>query len=168
MIERGRVTKGDKKLGGLGLTAKGKKQLKTNGPETWTRPPKPPSKCLAGRGLAFAKNLTLARGQILMPDNYDPIERPRHYCHRGGIEPFAFIQSNHLGFAAGNVFKYFIRYEEKGGSWIWKRHVGIWIDCLMKNYPADAWTWQMSSDGLPRQPACYAGYRKAVAMSIRF
>ena len=50
-----------------------------------------------------------------MPDNYDPIERPRHYCHCGGIEPFEFIQSNHLGFAAGNVIKYIIRYEEKGG-----------------------------------------------------
>ena len=59
MIERGRVTKGDKKLGGLGLTAKGKKQLKTNGPETWTRPPKPPSKCLAGARLGLSPNLTL-------------------------------------------------------------------------------------------------------------
>ena len=48
-----------------------------------------------------------------MPDDYDPINRPRHYCHRGGIEPFDFIQSNHLGFAAGNVIKYVIRYEEK-------------------------------------------------------
>ena len=48
-----------------------------------------------------------------MPDDYEPINRPRHYCHRGGIEPFEFIQSNHLGFAAGNVIKYVIRYEEK-------------------------------------------------------
>ena len=50
-----------------------------------------------------------------MPDDYDPIERPRHYCHKGGIESFEFIQSNRLGFAAGNVVKYIIRYEEKGG-----------------------------------------------------
>jgi len=48
-----------------------------------------------------------------MPDDYDPINRPRHYCHRGSIEPFEFIQSNHLGFAAGNVIKYVSRYEEK-------------------------------------------------------
>ena len=46
-----------------------------------------------------------------MPDDYDPINRPRHYCHRGGIEPFEFIQSNRLGFAAGNVVKSVIRYE---------------------------------------------------------
>ena len=50
-----------------------------------------------------------------MPDNYNPIERPRYYCHRGCIEPFESIQSNHLGFAAGNVIKYIIRYEDKGG-----------------------------------------------------
>ncbi|HJM93751.1 MAG: DUF3310 domain-containing protein [Alphaproteobacteria bacterium] len=30
------------------------------------------------------------------------------------IEPFEFIQSNGLGFAAGNVVKYIVRYEEKG------------------------------------------------------
>ena len=63
-----------------------------------------------------------------MPDDYDPIERPRHYCHRGGIEPFEFIQSNRLGFAAGNVIKYVIGYEEKAASSIWKRRVGIWTD----------------------------------------
>ena len=51
----------------------------------------------------------------MLPDDYDPINRPRHYCHRGGIEPIEFIQSNRLGFAAGNVVKYVIRYEEKGG-----------------------------------------------------
>ena len=33
VIERVRVTKGEKKLSGLGLTAKGKKQLNSNGPE---------------------------------------------------------------------------------------------------------------------------------------
>ena len=50
-----------------------------------------------------------------MPDNYDPIERPRYYCHKGGIEPFEFIQSNGLDFAQGNIIKYVLRYHDKGG-----------------------------------------------------
>ncbi len=47
--------------------------------------------------------------------DYDPVERPRHYCHHGGVEPFDFINSNNLNFAQGNVIKYILRYNEKGG-----------------------------------------------------
>ena len=62
------------------------------------------------------------------PGDYDPIERPRHYCNRGGIEPFDFIQSNGLGFAAGNIVKYVISMRRKAGSLISKRRVGICSD----------------------------------------
>ena len=50
-----------------------------------------------------------------MNDDYDTVDRPRHYCHHGGIEPFEFIQSNGLDFAQGNIIKYVLRYHEKGG-----------------------------------------------------
>jgi len=40
VIERVRVTKGEKKPSGLGLTAKGKKQLNSNGPEVTRTDPK--------------------------------------------------------------------------------------------------------------------------------
>ena len=48
-------------------------------------------------------------------DGYDTVDRPRHYLHHGGIEPFEFIQSNGLDFAQGNIIKYVLRYHEKGG-----------------------------------------------------
>ena len=50
-----------------------------------------------------------------MTDDYDTGDRPRHYCHHGGIEPFEIIQSNGLDFAQGNIIKYVLRYHEKGG-----------------------------------------------------
>jgi hypothetical protein len=50
-----------------------------------------------------------------MADEYDEIARPEHYVAAGGIEPFDFIDSNALGFAAGNVVKYVFRFSRKGG-----------------------------------------------------
>ena len=50
-----------------------------------------------------------------LSDEYDNINRPRHYLHRGGIEPYDFISSNQLGFAEGNIIKYVMRWSEKGG-----------------------------------------------------
>ena len=40
-----------------------------------------------------------------MADDFNEITRPAHYVAPGGIEPFDFINSNGLGFAAGNVIK---------------------------------------------------------------
>ena len=53
--------------------------------------------------------------QSRFDDDYDNVNRPRHYLHRGGIEPYDFISSNELGFAEGNIIKYVVRYAEKGG-----------------------------------------------------
>jgi hypothetical protein len=50
-----------------------------------------------------------------MADDFNEITRPAHYVAAGGIEPFDFINSNGLGFAAGNVIKYVFRFSRKGG-----------------------------------------------------
>jgi len=50
-----------------------------------------------------------------MADDFNEITRPAHYVAPGGIEPFDFINSNGLGFAAGNVIKYVFRFSRKGG-----------------------------------------------------
>ena len=49
-------------------------------------------------------------------DEFDPINRPRHYVKGGGIEPLDFITSRNLDFVEGNIIKYVVRYQEKGGT----------------------------------------------------
>lgn len=49
-------------------------------------------------------------------DEFDPISRPRHYVKGGGIEPLDFITSRGLDFVEGNIIKYVVRYQEKGGT----------------------------------------------------
>jgi len=49
-------------------------------------------------------------------NDFDPISRPRHYVKGGGIEPLDFIASRGLDFIEGNIIKYIVRYQEKGGT----------------------------------------------------
>jgi hypothetical protein len=67
---------------------------------------------------------------------YDPVERPRHYCHHGGIEPFDFISSNNLDFAQGNIIKYVLRFHEKGGV-VDLQKARWYIDRLIEQANAD-------------------------------
>ena len=46
-------------------------------------------------------------------EHYEEIDHPPHY-NQGGIETFDYINSNKLGFAAGNAIKYLSRYKVKG------------------------------------------------------
>jgi hypothetical protein len=48
-------------------------------------------------------------------DEYDPVERPRHYAS-GGIEPYKFISSWDMSYSEGNIVKYVVRWKEKGGA----------------------------------------------------
>jgi hypothetical protein len=48
-----------------------------------------------------------------MAADFDDVTRPAHYVAAGGIEPFDFINSNALGFAAGNVIKYVFRFTHR-------------------------------------------------------
>jgi hypothetical protein len=44
----------------------------------------------------------------------DAVHRPDHYA-RFAIEPITFIMANNIGFAAGNVIKYVMRWDAKDG-----------------------------------------------------
>ena len=50
-----------------------------------------------------------------MSADFDPVTRPAHYVIDGGIEPLAFITSQRIDFARGNVIKYVTRAGRKGG-----------------------------------------------------
>lgn len=49
-----------------------------------------------------------------VPSSHDPVSNPSHY-RRFPIEPFRFIEENHLPFWLGNVIKYCMRWDAKDG-----------------------------------------------------
>ena len=48
------------------------------------------------------------------PVEHDPGDRPAHYL-QSKIEPAAFIEQADLGWCAGNVVKYLVRFKHKNG-----------------------------------------------------
>lgn len=56
----------------------------------------------------------LTRPDGIVQVNKDPVHRPNHYA-RFAIEPITFIMANNIGFAAGNVIKYVMRWDAKDG-----------------------------------------------------
>jgi hypothetical protein len=48
------------------------------------------------------------------PVEHDPIDRPAHYL-QSKIEPAEFIEQADLGWCAGNVVKYLVRFKHKNG-----------------------------------------------------
>lgn len=53
-------------------------------------------------------------GNIMVGPEKDAVHRPNHYA-RFAIEPITFIMANNIGFAAGNVIKYVMRWDAKDG-----------------------------------------------------
>jgi len=45
---------------------------------------------------------------------FDPVHKPSHYTN-GGDEPINFIFSWDMGYHEGNIVKYIVRWENKGG-----------------------------------------------------
>ena len=68
------------------------------------------------------------------PDSsfYDEITEPEHYAtHK--IEPKDFIMANDLDFATGNVIKYVMRHQKKGGKKDLEK-AKEYIDWLIKHH----------------------------------
>lgn len=49
-------------------------------------------------------------------DKHDIVNNPHHYIADNGMECIDVIEAFHLGFRLGNVLKYLLRAEKKGGT----------------------------------------------------
>ena len=47
------------------------------------------------------------------PSDHDPVNKPKHYMSKGGIESIDVIESIELGFNLGNAVKYILRSGKK-------------------------------------------------------